>query len=338
MSDKIRIAVNRSATCDGCDMALLDIDSLLLDLFGIADLVFGPTYMDAQYKDVEAMPDGYITATLVHGCLRDEENIHMVKLLRKKSALMVAFGACSAFGGIPSLANSVKGGMKTIWDTVYGETASTTNEKGERPNYEWKTPKGNILTLPKANQKIVRMDEIIDVDYYLPGCPPSVPTITALVMAVHGFVTAGKPLPPKGTIIASEKSLCDECKRKKSDRYNIKKINRPHLVELDQEKCFLDQGIICSGIATRAGCGAQCTNIGNMPCRGCYGPTGNVMDQGLSTLSAIAGIMDYKDDELNLDENEIDKIAAMVPDPLGTFYRYSFGSALVNEVVEDVEE
>ena len=62
------------------------------------------------------------------------------------------------------------------------------------------------------------------------------------------------------------------------------------------------------------------------------------MDQGLSTLSGLASVLDYRDDELNLEENEIDKIAEMVPDPLGTFYRYSFGSALINEVVEDVEE
>jgi len=339
MPDKIKIAVNRGATCDGCDMALIDIDQLLLDLFDVADLVFAPTYMDAKYEDVEKMPDGYITATLVHGSMRDEENVHMVKLLRKKSQLMVAFGACSSFGGVPALANAVKGGMGRIWDTVYGkDTASTVNPENQRPQYEWKTPKGHILTLPKAQSKIVPMDQVIDVDYYLPGCPPAVSTIVAFIQAVFGFVKEGKPLPPKGSVIASQKTLCDECPRTKSDKYNITKVNRPHLVELDQEKCFLDQGVICMGIATRAGCGAQCTMMGNMPCRGCYGPTGLVLDQGASMLSALGSILDMTDHELDLGDDELDKIVAQVPDPLGTFYRYTYGNALINEVVEDVEE
>lgn len=338
MSEKIKIAIKRGATCDGCDMALIDIDDLLLKLFEIADIAFAPTYVDGKYEDVENMPDGYLTATLLHGSMRDEENIHMAKLLRKKSKLMIAFGACSSFGGIPSLANSVKGGMPRIWKTVYDETASTVNPDGFTPQYEWTSPKGNKLTLPKAEPKIVPMNQVVDVDYYLPGCPPSVDTISTFIKAVYAHVKEGAPLPPHGTIIASEKTLCDECSRTKPERYNIPKIVRPHLVELDPEKCFLEQGIICHGIATRAGCGAQCTNIGNMPCRGCYGPTGEVLDHGASMLSGLASVLDMRDNELDLGEDELDRIVDQVDDPLGTFYRYSFGSALINEVVEDVEE
>ncbi len=339
MSEKIKIAVNRGATCDGCDMALIDIDSLLLDLFDVAELAFAPTYMDAKYADVEKMPDGYITATLVHGSMRDEENVHMVKLLRKKSKLIIAFGACSAFGGVPSLANAVKGGVGRIWKTVYGaDTASTLNPEGQTPHYEWKTPKGHTLTLPHAMPKIDPMDRIIDVDYYLPGCPPAVQSVAALVKIVYEHVKNGAPLPPKGAYVASDKTLCEECPREKSDKYNIKKINRPHEVELDQKKCFLDQGIICLGIATRGGCGAQCTAIGNMPCRGCYGPTGQVLDQGASMLSALSSILGMTEHEQDMTDNELDKIVDQVPDPLGTFYRYTFGNAIINEVVEDVEE
>ena len=338
MSDKIKIAINRAATCDGCDMAILDIDDLLLKLFEVADIAFAPTIADFKYADVEAMPDNYLTATLVHGSMRDEENVHMVKLLRQKSVLMVSFGACSAFGGIPSLANAIKGGIPKMWETVYKDTVSTVNPDGFRPQFEWTSPKGNKLTLPKPNPKIVPMHDIIDVDYFLPGCPPSVDSISTFVKAIYAHVKEGAPLPPKGAIIASEKSLCDECSRTKPERYNIKKIYRPHLVELDPDKCFLEQGIICQGIATRAGCGAQCTNIGNMPCRGCYGPTSQVLDQGASMLSALASVLDMRDNELDLGEDELDKIVDQIDDPLGTFYRYSFGSALINEVVEDVEE
>lgn len=339
MSDKIKIAVNRGATCDGCDMALIDIDEMLLDLFDIAEFAFGPTYHDTKYDDVEKMPDGYITATLVHGSMRDEENVHMVKLLRKKSKLMISFGACSAFGGVPALANAVKGGVDRIWETVYGkDTASTENPDKKTPLYEWKTPKGRILTLPKAQEKIMPMDHYIDVDYVLPGCPPSVSTIRTFIGIVHSHVTKGTPLPPKGTVVASEKTLCDECPREKSDKYNITKVNRPHEILLDPKKCFLDQGIICSGVATRAGCGAQCTSMGNMPCRGCYGPTSQVLDQGASMLSALSSVLGMTEHELDMSDKELESIVKQVPDPLGTFYRYTFGTALINEVVEDVEE
>ena len=339
MSEKIRLAIATAATCDGCDMAIIDIDGMLLDLFDIADIVFSQTYVDTKYEDLEKMPDGYITASLVHGSMRDEENVHLAKLLRKKSKLMVAFGACSAFGGIPSLANSVKGGMGKIWQTVYGkDTASTVNPEGTTPQHKWKTPLGRTLTLPEAEQKIVPMDKIIDVDYYLPGCPPAVSTIKTFVGAVHSHVTKGTPLPPKGAIIASEKTLCEECPRVKPEKYNIKKINRPYEIELDPEKCFLEQGVICLGVATRAGCGAQCTKGGNMPCRGCYGPTGLVLDQGASMLSALGSILDMTDHELDMTDDELEKIVAQVPDPLGTFYRYTFGNAIINEAVEDAEE
>ncbi len=338
MSEKIKIAINRAATCDGCDMAILDTDALLLDLFEIADIAFGPTYVDYKYSDVENMPDNYLTATLVHGSMRDEENVHMVKLLRQKSKLMISFGACSCFGGIPSLANGVRGGIPRIWETVYNETASTENPDGFRPQFEWTSPKGHKLTLPQPESKVVPMHYIIDVDYYLPGCPPSVDTISILFKAVYAHVKEGAPLPPKGTVIASEKTVCDECSRTKPEKYNITKIKRPHLTDLDPEKCFLEQGVICLGIATRAGCGAQCTNIGNMPCRGCYGPTSKVMDQGASMLSALASVLDMRDNELDLSEDELDKIVDQIDDPLGTFYRYSLGSALINEVVEDVED
>ena len=98
MSEKIKIALAQGATCSGGDIAVLDLDVELLKLFEVADLTFAPLITDYKFKDVEAMQDGEITMCLYHGAVRNSENEHVAKLLRKKSKIMVAYGACAAFG------------------------------------------------------------------------------------------------------------------------------------------------------------------------------------------------------------------------------------------------
>jgi len=131
-------------------------------------------------------------------------------------------------------------------------------------------------------------------------------------------------LPPKGSVLSPNKSLCDDCKRNetKPEKLTIKEIKRPHEVILDPEKCFLAQGVICLGPVTRTGCGARCIEA-NMPCRGCFGPTDQVIDQGAKFLSALASIIDVND------EKEIEKIIDTIVDPAGTFYRFSLPSSLM---------
>jgi F420-non-reducing hydrogenase small subunit len=102
----------------------------------------------------------------------------------------------------------------------------------------------------------------------------------------------------------------------------IKEIKRPYEVILDPEKCFLAQGLICMGPATRGGCGERCIE-GNMPCRGCMGPTDQVHDQGAKFLSALASILDAND------EKDIERIVDSIDDPAGTFYRFSLPSSLL---------
>ncbi len=96
------------------------------------------------------------------------------------------------------MANAVKGGVDRIWETVYGkDTASTENPDKKTPLFEWKTPKGRILTLPKAQEKIMPMDHYIDVDYVLPGCPPAVSTIKTFIGIVHSHHQKAQLLPLK---------------------------------------------------------------------------------------------------------------------------------------------
>ena len=96
----------------------------------------------------------------------------------------------------------------------------------------------------------------------------------------------------------------------------VKEFKRLYEARWDSEKCFLPQGIICLGPATRGGCGNRCIQA-NMPCRGCFGPLDNVADHGAAMLSFIASMIDADH------ENEIRLATDSIPDPAGLFYRYS---------------
>jgi F420-non-reducing hydrogenase small subunit len=159
----------------------------------------------------------------------------------------------------------------------------------------------------------------VDVDYYLPGCPPQ----TERLLEVFLAIVTGAELPPKGSVVgAGTKAQCDECIRKKTENKLIKKFYRPWEINDDGESCFMEQGVLCMGPATRSGCGYRCIK-GNAPCRGCYGPTADVIDPGTKMMSAIASIIDAKDPD------ELEKIISDVVDPAGTFYRFSLPSAII---------
>jgi len=133
------------------------------------------------------------------------------------------------------------------------------------------------------------------------------------------------PLPPKGSVLgASDRSLCHECKRIRSEgsERKVSKIVRTYQIIPDTKRCLLEQGIICMGPATRGGCNSICLDA-NVPCRGCYGPLPKALDQGGKMLSALSSIFDAQSEE------DIQRLADAVPDPLGTFYRFSLGRSLM---------
>lgn len=305
--DKLKIGIYWAASCGGCDVALLDIHEKILDVIQIADIFFWPCAMDYKYKDVEAMPDGHLDLVLFNGAIRNEENEHMAKTMRAKAKILVAYGACSHMGGIPGLANFWD--RDSIFETVYKNSPSTENPDGVLPRTEVEMPEGK-LTLPAMYDTVRTLDQTVDVDYFMPGCPPCPDQIAAVL----GVVASGN-LPPKKSVVgASNKALCEECPRKKKD-LKFSRFYRRHMVHPDPETCLLEQGIVCVGSATRAGCGWRCINS-NMPCRGCYGPLPNVKDQGAKILSAIASHIDSDDPK------EVERILDTLPDPAGYFYRF----------------
>jgi len=305
------------ASCGGCEESVVDLAEDILKVVDAVEFRLFPVAMDFKYSDVEALPDKGLAVSFINGSIRTEEQKHIAELLRKKSQLVVAYGACAHLGGIPGLANVAN--RKEIFETAYKNTASTVNPKGIYPQTVTETKFGK-LTLPEIFDTVHTLDQTIDVDYYLPGCAPP----PDLVMKAITAILEGN-LPAKGSVLTSEKALCETCVRNKTkpDKLAIKDIKRISHVIADPEKCFLAEGIICLGPATRGGCGERCINA-NMPCRGCFGPTREVKDMGARFLSGLASIIDVDD------EAEVEKIAQSVIDPIGLFYMYSLPSSIIN--------
>ena len=319
---KLKFALYWAASCGGCDVAFLDIDEKILDVATAADIVFWPVAIDTKYKDVEEMDDGSIDVCFFNGAIRTSENEEMAKLLRKKSKILIAFGSCAYNGGIPGLANIAN--REEVFNTVYRNNPSTINPDKIVPKTSTQVKEGE-LTLPEFYDTVKTLDQVVEVDYYIPGCPPPTKIISDAIDAI-----LENRLPTKGSVLAPEKSVCDECPFEKSEK-KIREIKRIHEVKIDPDRCFLEQGIICMGPATRAGCDASCIKAG-MPCTGCMGPTPKAIEQGAKMISAIASILGIEDEE-KMGEEEIDELIEKIKDPLGTFYKYTLPSSLIKRRV-----
>jgi len=314
---KPKVAFYWCASCGGCEEAVIDLAEDILPVVEAVDIAFWPVALDFKRADVEALSDRELAATFINGSVRSSEQYEMVELLRAKSQLIVAFGSCAHLGGIPGLANMFD--RKEMFEEIYIRLPSVNNDKRVMPAEEITVPEGK-LTLPASWDTVKTLDQVIEVDYYLPGCPPPVDLIKGAVNAI----LSGE-LPPRGSVLAPDVALCEECPRRdsKPEELALREFKRPHEIEIDPEKCLLAQGLLCLGPVTRKGCGASCVSV-NMPCTGCMGPTGRVMDYGAKALSAIASSVDSKD------EHEISAILDRIVDPVGTFYRYSLPASLLH--------
>jgi F420-non-reducing hydrogenase small subunit len=310
---KLQIAIYWAAACGGCDVSILDTNEFILEVDKVADIRLWPIAADGKYKDVEAMADGELDVTLYNGAVRNSENEHLARLLRQKSKILVAYGSCAYMGGIPGLANLIT--RDEIIERAYLNNPSL--EPGSRtiPLPEVSV-NGYELEIPEFYRRVYKLDQIVDVDYYVPGCPPQPTQAQAAITALVAALTGQAEAPPKGAVVgAYERALCDDCPRIKSEK-KITRFYRPWEIIADPERCLLEQGILCAGPATRSGCGAVCPSAG-IPCRGCYGPPPNVVDQGAKLLSAVSSIIDSKDPQ------EIEQILATLPDFTSIANRYS---------------
>jgi F420-non-reducing hydrogenase small subunit len=316
--DKLKLAVYWASSCGGCDIAIVELGEHLLELAKVADIVFWPCAMDFKYSDVEAMADKHIDVCLFNGAIRTDEDEHIAHLLRAKSKVLVAFGSCASEGCIPGLGN-IKGPdhalARAAWDTL-----TTDNPAGVMFQTRFAVPEGD-LTLPGLTVQLRTLEEIVEVDYTIPGCPPNHDQVWNAITAV-----IENRLPAAGSLLGVDsRTVCDQCSRVRQGKIRVERFVRPHEVIAEPVGCFLEQGLICAGPATHAGCGALCIGA-QMPCRGCYGAPDGVLDQGAEMLDAIVAGMAGESDA------EIRRVVGTIVDPVGTFYRFSLGASLLHDL------
>lgn len=284
----VRIATMGMAGCSGCHIALLDVGVALLELLKDVELVYSYPIVDTK----NPIPPN-IDVALIEGSIRTDHDQAMAKAMRKQAKFIIAFGACSAHGGVNGLAN-VFDAQQGI-EYVYQKTILMAR-KG--------VPSEDV---PQILPVDLRLSDVIKVDFILPGCPPHPDEIANVLTALLSGET------PK----LSSKSICDECPLEHLTEAP-KKLRRTHEIP-EPDKCLLSQGFLCMGPATRAGCTAECPRKG-MPCTGCRGPSETVWDQGLAMLDALAA----------MEADEITKFK--LPRLAGTFARYTYASSKLDNL------
>ena len=319
---KPRVAFYWNASCGGCEEAVIDLGDGFASILERAEVVLWPVALDFKRKDVEALPDGGIDVAFVNGAVRLTEQDEWAQLLRRKARVLVAFGACAHMGGVVGLGNMSEG--SELLEAAYRRPPTVSNPEAVLPGQPVRAA-GHDLSLPVLLSRTLPLAEVVAVDYTLPGCPPS----PAVVNAAVDRLLSGD-LPPRGAVLAPNTSLCDACPRKdtRPDRLEVRALKRLATSPID-ERCFLAQGLVCLGPGTRQGCQPGCVEAG-MPCRGCFGPLDGVRDAGAAMLSAFASLLQGGEEELRA-------LAAALPDPAGTFWRYSYAAGLLPRRVRPEE-
>jgi F420-non-reducing hydrogenase small subunit len=291
-----RIALAQLSSCWGCDQSLVDLHLRLLDVLPALDIVYWPAVVDYKMADLEAIPNNSIHFCFVEGSCRTKEDLHLLRLMRHKSKVLVAWGSCSAYGGVQGLGNQWD--LQELLERKFLQADTITDGRIPEEN------------LPGFTEHITPNPDIVNFDAILPGCPPTsdntAEALTALI--------AGKPydLP--------DKTVCDQCPKERKEK-KIKKFIRTHQGHIDPNKCLLDQGYLCLGFATIGLCGAQCPTV-NAPCKGCFGPPPNIRDHGAKIISALGAIADMPPEELE----------KAFPDPIGSFYFTDYASSYLSRI------
>ncbi|MFN2284700.1 MAG: methyl viologen-reducing hydrogenase [Anaerolineae bacterium] len=276
----IKIAQEWFAICGGCEVTILDIGEPLLELLPELEFVHMPVIMDhkvyGQTGELNHIEIPEADVGIISGSVRNEENKETAEAMRERVNFLIAMGSCACYGGIPALANQF--GVEEIYERVY--KGNSTTDPGETPT------KG----VPPLTDRVYSVGEIVKVDLQLPGCPTTPSMFVAAVMHLL-----------KGTPFALEqKSVCDHCPTMR-EKKAVSELKRPlESVEgvgepLDQVRCFMEQGFLCLGPATRAGCGGmeggspRCINA-YMPCRGCFGPLQDNANPMVDMMGALSSI------------------------------------------------
>ena len=231
----VKVAFMQCSSCWGCHQSLLNAHLGLLPILPALDIVYWPAVVDFKHDSLKAREDGEIVVGFIEGVARTKQDTANVKLMRKKCKIIVAIGACACYGSVKGLANLYD--KEDLVKRKFMETESITDDD----------PKEPTENVPGFEDYIVNVKDIIDVDVFIPGCPPTTDNIIAAVTYLLSLVGEGPENLDKNSCV------CDTC-------------------ELDKEGCYLDQGKLCFGPITAGGCDLMCPHEGDI-CVGCYKAT-----------------------------------------------------------------
>jgi len=164
--DKPKIATTSLAGCFGCHMSILDIDDRILKLIDLVDFDKSPI------DDIKKFTGRCAVGIIEGGCC-NEENVHVLQDFRKHCDILIACGDCATMGGIPALRNNIP--LKECLDEAYKNGPSVYNPNNLMPDDK---------ELPLLLNKVYPCQEVVKIDYFLPGCPPSADTIWQTLVAL----------------------------------------------------------------------------------------------------------------------------------------------------------
>jgi len=154
--NRTRVATVWLSGCSGCHMSFLDQDERLIDIATKVQLVYSPI------MDVKVFPEN-VDVTLVEGAVANEEQLELLKQVRERTKILISLGDCAVTGNVTGLRNTIKDSVESTLKRAFIETADV---NGQVPN-----------DVPKLLKQTVPLHEVVRVDYYIPGCPPSADTI-----------------------------------------------------------------------------------------------------------------------------------------------------------------
>jgi len=145
--------------CSGCHMSILDMDERLIELAAQFDLVYSPLV------DHKTFPEG-VDISLVEGSVSSDEDAHKIQMIRERTKTLVSLGDCAVTGNVPSMRNAFP--VESILRRAYEENATIAHPEV-------------FVGLPALEPRVRPVHEVVRVDVFVPGCPPSADTIYTLL-------------------------------------------------------------------------------------------------------------------------------------------------------------
>ena len=250
----MKVNIVSLACCAGCVSSFINSHEAFLEILSQDfEIVYSPTFMD-----LSDIPN--VDLSIVEGGIRTDEDMQYIREVRAKSQMLIALGMCATHGGITSLGNAHS--LKRLLEKDY--------------------PLVGANSLPKLKNLMYPICNFVDVDYYVPGCPP----MPFLILHTLKSIVEGK------APLRHDKVVCTECYRK-IVLSKLDHLNRIYAKEVDPVLCLVSQGFMCMGSLTRDGCGAPCPR-GGFTCFGCRGPADSLLYRSMDMYDFFVKVISVR--------------------------------------------